>query len=91
MQDKIACLQAFHRGKDALTVPESALVFRDGINYVFAVGADKRAERLLVKIGRRFDNKVEILSGIEEASNIVQSGGAFLSDGALVKIVGEAQ
>nr|WP_321461918.1 efflux RND transporter periplasmic adaptor subunit [uncultured Cohaesibacter sp.] len=77
--------------KEALTVPESALVFRDGINYVFAAGADKRAERLLVKTGRRFDNEVEILSGIEDASNIVQSGGAFLSDGALVKIVGEAQ
>ncbi|WP_394706244.1 efflux RND transporter periplasmic adaptor subunit [uncultured Cohaesibacter sp.] len=77
--------------KDALTVPESALVFRDGINYVFSVGPDKRTKRLLVKTGRRFDEEVEILSGIEDAANIVESGGAFLSDGALVKVVGEAQ
>nr|WP_321981203.1 efflux RND transporter periplasmic adaptor subunit [uncultured Cohaesibacter sp.] len=77
--------------KDALTVPESALVFRDGINYVFSIGSDKRAKRLLVKTGRRFNNEVEILSGVEDTDNVVESGGAFLSDGALVKIVGEAQ
>lgn len=77
--------------KDGLTVPESALVFRDGINYVFSVGPDKRAKRLLVKTGRRIDNEVEILSGIENTDNVVKSGGAFLSDGALVKTVGEAQ
>ena len=71
----------------ALTVPESALVFDDGMSYVFTTGADSRAMRTKVAVGRRAEGRVEILSGLEPDAKVVASGGAFLSNGATVAIV----
>ncbi|WP_306915928.1 efflux RND transporter periplasmic adaptor subunit [Rhizobium mesoamericanum] len=70
----------------ALTVPETAIVFRDGISYVFTAGEDKRVRRVRVETGRRNDGEVEIISGIDRSAKVVTSGGAFLSDNDLVKI-----
>ncbi|PDT04172.1 efflux transporter periplasmic adaptor subunit [Rhizobium chutanense] len=77
------------RTTPALTVPETAIVFRDGINYVFAAGEDKRVKRVRVETGRRNGGEVEIVSGIDKSARVVTSGGAFLSDNDLVKIAGE--
>ena len=73
----------------ALTVPETAIVFRDGINYVFTINEDQRVQRVRVETGRRNNGEVEILSGMDAASRVVTSGGAFLSDNVLVKVAGE--
>ncbi len=73
----------------ALTVPETALVVRDGINYVFTVNDSRRVTRVRVETGRRNDGEVEILSGVDRSARVVKSGGAFLSDKALVRIEGE--
>ncbi|MBB5575629.1 RND family efflux transporter MFP subunit [Rhizobium paranaense] len=70
----------------ALTVPETAIVFRDGISYVFTAGDDKRVRRIRVETGRRNNGEVEIISGIDRSAKVVTSGGAFLSDNDLVKI-----
>jgi RND family efflux transporter MFP subunit len=70
----------------ALTVPETAIVFRDGISYVFTAGEDQRVQRVRVETGRRNNGEVEIVSGIDRTSKVVTSGGAFLSDNDLVKI-----
>ncbi|MBW9064280.1 efflux RND transporter periplasmic adaptor subunit [Rhizobium herbae] len=75
----------------ALTVPETALVFRDGLNYLFTVNKDRRATRIRVETGRRDGGEVEILSGIDQSAEVVKSGGAFLSDNALVRVEGDAQ
>lgn len=71
----------------ALTVPQSAIVLRDGNSYVFEVGADNRLTQHLVQVGRRLQDKVEILSGITEQTRLVASGGAFLNDGDSVKVI----
>ncbi|WP_455873396.1 efflux RND transporter periplasmic adaptor subunit [Rhizobium yanglingense] len=73
----------------ALTVPESALVMRDGISYVFTLDTDRRVVRIRVETGRRNGREVEILSGLNSATDIVSRGGAFLSDKARVRIEGE--
>lgn len=75
----------------ALAVPETALVLRDGIAYVFAVDANKRASRVRVETGRRRGSEVEILSGLDRSTNVVTTGGAFLSDNALVRVEGERE
>lgn len=75
----------------ALTVPETALVLRDGMNYLFTVGEDRRVTRVRVETGRRNGGEVEILSGIDRTAKVVKSGGAFLSDKAMVRVEGEAQ
>jgi RND family efflux transporter MFP subunit len=71
----------------ALTVPETSLVFDDGMSYVFTVGPDKHVSRHKVEIGRRANGRVELLSGVEAGAQIVESGGAFLSDGSAVRVV----
>ncbi|WP_375337080.1 efflux RND transporter periplasmic adaptor subunit [Rhizobium bangladeshense] len=75
----------------ALAVPETALVTRDGIDYVFTIDAEERARRIRVKTGRRNDGEVEIISGLTRSAMVVKTGGAFLSDGALVRVEGEAR
>ncbi|WP_085780528.1 efflux RND transporter periplasmic adaptor subunit [Rhizobium sp. NXC14] len=70
----------------ALTVPETAIVFRDGISYLFTTSEDSRVRRVRVETGRRNNGEVEITSGINSSSKVVTSGGAFLSDNDLVKI-----
>ncbi|NLS18741.1 efflux RND transporter periplasmic adaptor subunit [Rhizobium sp. P40RR-XXII] len=74
------------RTTPALTVPEPAIVFRDGLSYVFTGGDDSRVRRVRVETGRRNNGEVEILSGIDRTTKIVTSGGAFLSDNDVVKI-----
>jgi multidrug efflux pump subunit AcrA (membrane-fusion protein) len=73
--------------KPALTLPESALVPRDGHMYVFTIKDDNRVTRAKVVTGRRQNGRVEIVSGIEPNARVVESGGAFLSDGTLVSVV----
>lgn len=70
----------------ALTVPETALVLRDGINYLFVVGERSRANRVRVETGRRRNSEVEITSGLEPDAKVVKAGGAFLSPGAAVRV-----
>ncbi|MER8426680.1 efflux RND transporter periplasmic adaptor subunit [Mesorhizobium sp. M1403] len=75
----------------ALTVPETGLVMRDGIAYVFTVGTDGRASRVRVETGRRNGSEVEILSGLDPWADVVTAGGAFLSDRALVRVEEDAR
>ena len=75
----------------ALTVPQSAVVVRDGFSYVVRIGADNRAAQAKVQTGRVVGDQVEIQSGIKADDKLVASGGGFLSDGDLVKVVDAAK
>jgi len=75
----------------ALTVPETAITFRDGLSYVFVTDENSRVRRIRVETGRRNGGEVEILAGLDQASRVVTSGGSFLSDNVLVEIVGQDQ
>jgi RND family efflux transporter MFP subunit len=70
----------------ALTLPESAVVLRDGNSYVYLVGEDGRVAQVRVATGRRAEGRVEILTGLDPAARVVESGGAFLNDGDLVRV-----
>lgn len=74
------------RMTSALTVPETAVVFRDGMTYVLIVGEDKLARRVRVEIGRRNAGEVEITTGLDSSSRVVMAGGAFLADNVLVRV-----
>lgn len=71
----------------ALTVPQTAVVVRDGFSYVYRVGADQRVSQLKVQVGRSLGDQVEVLSGVKADERIVASGGSFLSDGDKVRVV----
>ena len=72
---------------NAMTLPQSAVLLRDGFAWVFRVGADARVSQSKVTVGRRVGDLVEVLSGLDMGSRVVASGGGFLSDGDLVRIV----
>lgn len=71
----------------ALTVPQTAVVVRDGFSYVYRVGQDKRVSQLKVQTGRVVGDHIEIQSGVKPDDQLVASGGSFLSDGDLVRVV----
>ena len=71
----------------ALTVPQTAVVVRDGFSYVYRVGPDNRVSQAKVQTGRVLGDAIEILAGMKAEDKIVASGGSFLSDGDLVKVV----
>jgi len=73
-----------------LTVPQSAVVVRDGFSYVARVGADNRVAQVKVQTGRIVGDQIEIQSGVKPEDKLVASGGSFLSDGDLVKVVNGA-
>jgi RND family efflux transporter MFP subunit len=69
------------------TLPQSAVVLRDGYSSVMRVGADARVSQLKVVLGRRSGDRVEIASGLPSDARVVANGGGFLADGDLVKVV----
>jgi len=75
----------------ALTIPQSAVVVRDGFSYVYRVGADGRVKQIQVRTGRMAADQLEVLDGLQVQDKLVASGGSFLSDGDLVKVVDAAQ
>src|SRR5690606_15441149 len=71
----------------ALTVPASAIVVRDGHNYVFVIGADSKASQRKVEAGRRSGQRVELLDGLKPEEAVAVKGAGFLNEGDLVKVV----
>ncbi|HQW20877.1 MAG TPA: efflux RND transporter periplasmic adaptor subunit [Rhodocyclaceae bacterium] len=83
----------------ALTLPQSAVVLREGHAYVFrlatessgtSAAAQTHVEQIRVKTGRRSGERIEIVEGIEPAARIVTSGAGFLADGDVVMVVADA-
>lgn len=76
---------------DALTLPQTAVVLRDGFNYVLKVGTDSKVAQAKVGVGRRVGERIEITSGLDAGTKVVAAGGGFLSDGDTVRVVETAR
>ncbi len=72
---------------EAITLPATAIVMRDGFSYVMQVDATQHIKQAKIQLGTRQDELVEVLNLPDENGDYVQSGGAFLSDGDLVNVV----
>lgn len=75
-------------GREALALPESAVVQRDGHRYLMKVDAQNRVQEIKVQTGRRHQQAIEILADITLTDRFVKSGGAMLGAGDLVRVVG---
>ncbi|MBF0426490.1 MAG: efflux RND transporter periplasmic adaptor subunit [Magnetococcales bacterium] len=71
----------------ALTVPQSAVVMRDGNAYLFELNANEGVTIRKVTTGRRQGDRVEVTGGVTPTAKVVVSGGAFLHDGDRVRVV----
>ncbi|MBU6382428.1 MAG: efflux RND transporter periplasmic adaptor subunit [Betaproteobacteria bacterium] len=70
--------------RSVMSLPQSALVVRDGFTLVFHIDKQQRVRSRKVKAGAIIGDQVEILEGIEAGALVVARGGAFLNDGDLV-------
>jgi len=76
----------------ALTLPQSAVVLREGFAYVFRLEGEDRVAQTKVLLGRRLGERIEVVSGLAAEARVVEAGAGFLADGDAVKIVtGTAQ
>ncbi len=74
----------------ARTLPQAAVLLRDGFHYVLRVGPDAKVVQTKVEVGRRVGERVEITGGLGADARVVASGGGFLADGDLVRVVDAA-
>jgi multidrug efflux pump subunit AcrA (membrane-fusion protein) len=70
-------------------LPSSAVLQRGSQSYVLAVDAESRVHERVVQIGQRNGARIEITQGLQAGEQVVESGGAFLTDGDLVLVVKE--
>ena len=73
-----------------LSLPQSAVLLREGFSYVLQVGPDSKVQQVKVSTGRRWADRIEITGGIARDARVVASGGGFLGDGDLVRVVDAA-
>jgi len=71
----------------ALTLPQSAVLLREGFSYVMRVGPDGKVAETKVATGRRVGDRVEVTSGLDASAKVVASGAGFLADGDTVRVV----
>jgi HlyD family secretion protein len=80
----------FETGRsNAQTLPQTAVLTRDGFNYVFTVDKNNKVAMVKVGVGRRLGDRVEVLQGLAAGTNVVASGAGFLADGDLVRVVAQ--
>jgi len=74
---------------EGLTLPQSAVLLRDGFHMVLVVQADGRVAQRKIEVGRRSGDRIELLSGLPAGARVVAAGGAFLGDGDTVRVVAQ--
>ena len=76
--------------RDALVLPEQALVPQGEEQYVFRV-VDGKAARTKVELGQRRDGRVEVVKGVAPGETIVTAGQLKLRDGMSVTLAAAAK
>lgn len=72
-----------------MLIPATAVVERGELTSVYVVGSDRIARLRWVKAGRRFDQQLEILSGVNAGERVLIDGSLGI-DGAPVQILNPA-
>jgi RND family efflux transporter MFP subunit len=73
----------------ALVIPASSVVIRDGRSYVLRMQADEETPKVAlqaVTVGRRYEDRIEIVQGLKETDRVVVQGAGFLNDGDVVRV-----
>jgi len=70
-----------------MSLPQSAVLLRDGFSYVFRLDDQSRVTQTKVAVGQRMGDQIEIVGGIAADARVVASGAGFLADGDRVRVV----
>jgi len=71
---------------EALTVPQVAVVPRDGFNTVMVVQPDQHVRQVRVEAGRRVGDRIEVRGELAKDARVAVAGAGFLNDGDLVRV-----
>jgi len=71
----------------AMSLPQSAVLLRDGFTYAFRLDNQNKVRLTKVAVGQRLGDQIEIVGGIAADTRVVASGAGFLADGDLVRVV----
>lgn len=72
--------------KTIVVIPSSSIVTRKGKEVVFRV-RDEKAEEVIIKLGRKFGDNVEVLSGLSAGEEIIDKVSENIKDGTEVKVL----
>jgi membrane fusion protein, multidrug efflux system len=72
--------------REAVTVPEAAIVQQGDSAFVFLI-EDAKARQAKVRLGRRVPGAIEVLEGVAAGAEVVVAGNTRLANGAEVEIV----
>jgi RND family efflux transporter MFP subunit len=70
----------------AMTLPQSAVLLREGFAYVFRLEGENRVAQTKVTVGRRAGDLIEISGGLDASAQVVATGAGFLADGDIVRL-----
>jgi HlyD family secretion protein len=70
----------------ALAVPESSVLTRDGYPFVYTVGQDHIARLTKIETGARQQGLVEVNAGLRPEARVIGTGAGFVKDGDLVRV-----
>lgn len=73
--------------KILLSLLQSAVMQRGSMTYVLVVGPDNHVHERAVTVGQRNGDRAQIKQGLKENEPVVESGGAFLTEGDVVQVV----
>lgn len=73
--------------KSVRSLPQSAVMQRGNKTYVLIVGPDNRVHERAVTVGQRHSDHIQIKEGLKANEPVVESGGAFLTEGDVVLVV----
>lgn len=69
-----------------LTLPQTAVLLRDGFSYVFKLEKDNKVRQHKVLTGRRQGDRIEIRDGLAAGVQVAAGGVGFLADGDTVRV-----
>jgi RND family efflux transporter MFP subunit len=90
----------------AMTLPQAAVLLRDGFSYVFLLADqnnfpqtkvsetkvfETKVSQTKITVGRRLGERVEVVSGIKPEARVVAAGAGFLVDGDTVRVLDGSQ
>lgn len=75
--------------REAIVVPEAAIVQRGEDTFIYTV-SDSKAAEVKVRLGKRLPGRIEVTQGIAAGDEVVTAGNTRLSNGAAVEVVSTA-
>ena len=72
--------------REGVTLPQNAVVLRDGFHWVFQIGSNNKVQQVKVAVGARVGDRIEVTGGLPSGARVAAQGAGFLADGDTVRV-----